>query len=399
MENLKIEIFKAKWGESFLVTLSREDRPIHVLIDMGFSHSYDNIIKKKILEIANVGIIDYLIFTHIDKDHIGGGIKFLKENNREKLIPIGDIWYNGYRHLQNNNKSQEKLSEEEIIKLKSITNNGMVITEERILEPISGRQGSILGALILEGGYNWNKCFSNNAVSTDVKNVSTEYDDIKITILSPDVENLNKLEDEWRKELNRIGIWKEANDEIFDDAFEVLMSKKSQKIFIPKSKQINFMQEDLFSYVNSEDFVDTDPINGSSISFVIEFKEKKVLFLADAHCHTIIKNLREKYNIQEGKRIFFDAIKISHHGSCGNTNIELLNIIDSDKFIISTNGYMFNHPDIQTIAQIVCRPTERERVLYFNYDNVAKRFKRQDWMQKYKYTISQINGDIISFCL
>lgn len=402
ISTIKIEMFKAKWGESFLITLYKESKPIHILIDAGFVNTYDTFLKKRILEIANDGMLDILVFSHIDQDHIGGGLKFLKENNRNNMIQIGDVWYNAYRHLEIENVSAEGLKEDERKKLEKSISGGMLAIEERINKESSGRQGSILGALILNGKYNWNKKFYGNVVCTKSKIDSTFYSDIKIEVLSPDTEGLEKLKKEWKKELDKIGIYKETKDGIFDDAFEVLISKKFQKFFLPKAKPVNFKQKDLKTYMNSDDFIDKDSVNGSSISFMLEFMEKRMLFLADSHCSTIIKNLkclRKKYSIEEGTAMFFDVIKISHHGSCGNTNEELLKLIDSDKYIISTNGDMFNHPDLQTIAQIVCRPTEKERVLYFNYENVARRFDKKEWMAKYKYSVNLINEDIIKILL
>lgn len=53
----------------------------------------------KLKEISeNGGAIDVIVVTHIDADHISGIIKLLEE---EVLpISIGEIWYNGYRHIQ-----------------------------------------------------------------------------------------------------------------------------------------------------------------------------------------------------------------------------------------------------------------------------------------------------------
>lgn len=37
-----------------------------------------------------------VVVTHIDGDHISGIIRLLEE----MPIGIGDVWYNGYRHIQ-----------------------------------------------------------------------------------------------------------------------------------------------------------------------------------------------------------------------------------------------------------------------------------------------------------
>ncbi len=138
----------------------------------------------------------------------------------------------------------------------------------------------------------------------------------------------------------------------------------------------------------AEPFVEDDrAANGSSISFIIEYGDYKLLFLADAHPSIIVKNL-EKYYQEEELPIKFDLIKVSHHGSKNNTNDELLKYIDSENFIFSTNGHGHNHPDKETIARIICRETEFIRNLYFNYPiDMLNGFKNADLMEKFKFKI------------
>ena len=138
------------------------------------------------------------------------------------------------------------------------------------------------------------------------------------------------------------------------------LSKKKKNV----SSSTSFNIEDFLN----ESFIEDDTAtNGSSISFIIEYKNTKLLFLADSHPSVIIESLKKHYK-QEEFPLQFELIKISHHGSKNNTSVELLNYIDSDKFVFSTNGLIHNHPDNETIARIVCRKTKFTRNLYFNYN-------------------------------
>lgn len=66
-----------------------------------------------------------------------------------------------------------------------------------------------------------------------------------------------------------------------------------------------------------------------------------------------------------------DFIKMSHHGSANNISNELLDIIDCDKFIISTDGSKgYKHPHREAIANVLCHPERdysRTIHFYFNY--------------------------------
>ena len=64
-------------------------------------------------------------------------------------------------------------------------------------------------------------------------------------------------------------------------------------------------------------------------------------------------------------------VKISHHGSKYNTSPKLLDLIDSQHFIISTGGSKSHKlPDREVIARILFhskRNLNRKRTIYFNY--------------------------------
>ena len=47
----------------------------------------------------------------------------------------------------------------------------------------------------------------------------------------------------------------------------------------------------------------------------------------------------------------FDAVKMSHHGSRRNTNLELAREVQSRRWLLSTNGAQFGHPDPMALAR------------------------------------------------
>src|SRR4051794_37805507 len=99
-------MFPASYGDSFLVTCHGGEisQNTNILIDMWFMSTYNNSIKKELIKIDALGeSISLLVFTHIDDDHILGGVKLLEENgmaDSPKIIKIQEVWHNSYRHLQ-----------------------------------------------------------------------------------------------------------------------------------------------------------------------------------------------------------------------------------------------------------------------------------------------------------
>ncbi len=125
--------------------------------------------------------------------------------------------------------------------------------------------------------------------------------------------------------------------------------------------------------------------NGSSIAFLAEFEDKSALFLADAHpdlIHDSIARLCASRNVD---RLRVDAVKVSHHGSRNNISEAMLRLIDSPRYLISSNGDRFEHPDEECVARII--EFGKPKALYFNYDTDFTRLWTTPKAQnKYGYT-------------
>jgi hypothetical protein len=57
---------------------------------------------------------------------------------------------------------------------------------------------------------------------------------------------------------------------------------------------------------------------------------------------------------------------VPHHGSQNNLSNDLLDLVACPRYLLSTNGDHFYHPDRQAVARIIKHGGERPS-LYFNY--------------------------------
>ena len=90
--NIQIKAYPAKNGDSFLVSYGLEESK-HILIDCGYTDTFENYIKNDLLAISERGeCLEKLIITHIDSDHIWGSIKLFKENNEKQIVKIKEVW-------------------------------------------------------------------------------------------------------------------------------------------------------------------------------------------------------------------------------------------------------------------------------------------------------------------
>lgn len=405
---LKIDMFPASYGESFLVTCTGEQN-CYFLIDMGFMSTYSNTIKNKLLEIKNKGeSLSLMILTHIDDDHISGAIKFFVENGHSEqpqIIEVENIWFNSYKHLQFEKKTFDE---------KTQTNKNIVILENlkkkerpreqgfRNVESIGALQGSTLASLLYHYNYlnAWNSHFNSDAVV--VEQVDDNFrkiqltDEVNITILSPDINKLRALNNLWREKLVLEGFEGAVlSSELMDDAFEVYSANTKGMNQRKKNLYKVSTDNDIEQIANEQIDEDCTPVNGSSIAFILEFQEKRVLFLADAHPNILIENLKKIALKEKVEKVYFDAIKVSHHGSKHNTSRELLEIIDADKFIFSTNGRGkgFTHPDIEAVLKIITFNIDRKKTLIFNYKpvHIFQIINKDELKEKYNYEIVYLN--------
>ncbi|NFV51013.1 hypothetical protein FDJ76_13480 [Clostridium botulinum] len=260
----------------------------------------------KVVELKNGHqCIDVLVKTHIDEDHIEGAIEFLKDNgdaNNPQIIEIKEVWHNSYRHLQFNKSKVDNISRFEMKQLEEIklSNLGISRKETNESNPISVTQGSTLAGYLYGLGYvnnKWNSSFNDEAINLDSNN-EIKFDDIKIYILSPNTSKLNNLSKLWIEKLRKIDInFSISNEEIFDDAYEMYMKKLKPISDIDEDKDISYSSKDFKMLINEklkQGNKDKSKSNGGSISFILEYRDKKLLFLGDAHEDIITDNL-EKY--------------------------------------------------------------------------------------------------------
>ncbi|MEJ5144730.1 AVAST type 1 anti-phage system MBL fold metallo-hydrolase Avs1a [Sphingobacterium sp. MYb388] len=388
--NISIIAYPAKNGDCFLISFHDKKEQKHILVDCGYAATIKKNLKDDLIKISlNGGLLDKLILTHIDADHIQGAIRLLKENNSERFIEIKEIWHNAFRHLFEKNQIDINEKESRILRqiiLRGYPKKPNILKDE---QEISAKQGTTVGALILQGKYSWNSDFNGNAISTDYGREIVISENSNLFLLSPDREKLNKLKKLWSGELERYGInYNNGSLGLYDDAFEMLMSweKAMNK---KRPTKISATEDTLEELLNQPFEEDTTATNGSSIAFILKIEEKKLLFLADAHPDLIVKSLKD---FQKNGIIMFDFIKVSHHGSFNNISKDLLETIDAHNYLISTNGASHNHPDKKTIAHIINRPVGFHRKIYFNYktDN-SKFFDRGDWKKTHNYSIHYLD--------
>lgn len=358
-----VEMLPAQEGDCFLIAV---DNKYHILVDGGTPYTYRHYLKSRLIKLAeDKKVIDLLIVTHVDNDHIGGIIPFIKENgnaSNPQIIPVKEVWHNSYRHLQFDKNGKLEFREKEI--LKSIVAKGAM--EEHIknndesVKDISGYQGTTLAGLLYSNGYNWNTISNNLPIK---KGVFQEIDkNIHIKVIAPQDNELEELGKVWKKQLMQKKHSFLFSDELlFDDAYEYYM-RFLREPFI-EAREISYMKEEenIEKLAYKEYPSDISVVNNSSICFEIDYKGTLLLFLGDKSVGSLDMNLiKEKYAL----------LKVPHHGSNNNYSIEFAKKVHADVYLLSTNGRKYQHPDKEMVAKIIYFNKEKKKI-FFNYNDLS----------------------------
>lgn len=315
----ELSMLPAYNGDCILIkTYDKNKEEFIILIDGGTPATFEYTLKEQIKEISK---IDLLILTHIDNDHIGGLINLFKSSLIKKL-EIDEVWYNQ--------------------------------PDVEFYEPKTNK-----ATISVPQAEDWKGLIKQYKPDLIIKEISTQNKIIIIrglefTILSPTIEIKSQLYELWIKERENF-----KNKEVNIRAL-ISTSIPSYSKSLEELNKIDF---------KPETSINKDIYNSSSIAFLLECPDLTILLLADSRAEIIVDRLREQYD--EDKPLEVDFVKISHHGSLNNTSQELLSLIKSNNYLISTNGGSSNHkhPSRETIARIVHKSNRKDNVLniYTNY--------------------------------
>lgn len=328
----RIELLPALHGDCLLAEYGNASRTRRMLIDGGPIGGYKHLDARLNELPAGDRRFELVVMSHVDTDHIEGIVRLFAN----LLVPIRviDIWFNGWSHLQP---------------------GGQVL---------GGKQGEFLSALIVRRFRldQWNHAFGGKAVVVPDDGPLPEHtlaDGMKLTLLSPTNARLDRMRTKWKKDLGP-----EVVPGDLDAAWARLAERK---VYLPGQGLLGSTPE-LDKLLERQLKIDGAAPNGSSIAFLAEYGGKSCLFLADAHHEVITASITRLLKQRNQKTLHVDAVKVAHHGSAGNISDKLLALIDSPRFLISTNGAQFGHPDAEAVQRIIARSVHQLPTLYFNYD-------------------------------
>src|SRR5262249_2793709 len=323
-----IEMLPAENGDCLWIEYGEPSRRRRILIDCG-AVSAARMLASRIESLGppSERLIELFVLTHIHADHIKGVLPLFA--NPSLNVRFEDIWFNGWHQVSQflSVKQGEDFSKLLEDPARSLPWNLAVTPKgEKYPAPIVLPSDNPPPTFELPGG-------------------------LRLTLLSPGADQLKRLGREWRQVLLQL------------ETGKAMLGRRR-----PPAPVTDFAKFDLEALARSPVTKDMSVANGSSIALLAEFDEHAILLTGDAHAEVLVKSIKalQRARGRENERLKLDALKLSHHGSANATTVELLALLDCQRYLVSSNGNIFYHPDREAMARVILNGGKRP-TLYFNY--------------------------------
>jgi beta-lactamase superfamily II metal-dependent hydrolase len=307
MSIFQIDMLPAREGDCLWIEYGDRARPRRILIDGGRQSAYATLKDRFTALPQDQREFELLILSHVDADHIEGLLKLVADETLP--VKFKDVWFNGLRHLDR-------------------------------LQDFGPGQGEVFTQGINAKRWTWNGAFGGGSVvipDSGALPVKTLADGMRLTLLSPTWDKLEKLKPVWTKELQKAGMIEETKLPADTDP--------------PGLESFGALTvQDVEDYAASHFNGDASEANGSSICILAEFDGRRAALTGDGHAEVIAASLGE-LRFPNGDPVSVDAFKLSHHGSRGTHSVEVMRQITCKRFLISSDGSRHKHPHVESIAR------------------------------------------------
>lgn len=357
-----IKTFESGVGDCIFFILKNEESgsSFHIMIDCNtLSNQIVDFISNDLEKRLNV-----LIVTHADSDHINGLTQLFKRQDMQELC-VSNIFFNCFqprsqqltplpddikKRLDNIHSLLPPVIDENNQKCSGLNASSFICQLKKRPELSEvWRQEPILAGTEIELGEGWGKLLFLSPTQDEMdewfKTLKIEF--ARRTGKSPLAEEFENQD-----------MYYELMARLYDTRMKNWREKKSASCLVSEASISRYAKFDV-------DENNVTPANKTSLAFIWECNGKKVLFLGDSISSTIVTGL----NTISNEEMYFEAIKLSHHGSKHNTSVALINKINTCHYFL-TGGKKDEGPSLEAISKLimkdVCRP-EGKHILHYNH--------------------------------
>lgn len=378
-----IKTFESGAGDCIFLVMKDEmdDSRFHIMMDCNVltdeikAYIRDELYKR----------IDVLIVTHIDSDHANGITKLMRNPDFADM-QIGMILFNGF---QPQTEQPQTLPPKTVEKLQTVAE----LLPPTVDEAFQKTNGMDAACLITELNKHpqWKAVWRQTPIlAGETMPLGNNEKWGRLRVLSPTQDAMDNLLHDVKLEYAKRLSSAPPNEDFLDqDKYYELMLRlaelRKRPSFARKTNAEAVTKEKLnkSAKIDAEENGVTNA-NKASLAFCWEGGEevKRILLMGDAVSSQVVNEL----NGIENGRIWFEAVKVSHHGSKHNTSIELNTKVDSAHYFF-TGGKDNEGPDIETVAKIAMKPLAdgvEQRGIHYNHEkgiNLWKELNKEKTIQ------------------
>jgi hypothetical protein len=338
-----LEALKAKKGDALLLHAGEPDEPRLAVIDGGPSGVYRTSLRPRLEAIRAERVpgdslpIDLLLISHIDDDHIRGILdltdELVERKTDRELEPyrIANLWHNAFDDLVG--EHSETLRETATAAVGAASADGSYAGEA------ISRAGGLVLASVRQG-----RALANNAEALGIaRNLPggglitaggaiepPGIPGLELEVLGPARERIEALAKDWAKKVAE------------------LLARKTAP-------------------AEAAAYLDRSVYNLASIVVLARFGGRTMLLTGDARGDDTLAAAREAGLLDDGS-LHLDLLKLPHHGSDRNVDLDYFQGFTADRYVISGNGQHGN-PEVETFRLLFesRRGDDRPFTLYLTY--------------------------------
>ncbi|OQW77401.1 MAG: hypothetical protein BVN33_04105 [Proteobacteria bacterium ST_bin13] len=365
---MTLEMLAAKSGDCLILRCGTAAKPALILIDGGPSGVWKESLKPRLMEIraeqkltdGQALVIDLLVISHVDDDHINGVIGLLefihdrKLNKQPPLFRIKRIWHNSFDNILGNDETTKApRSQFGLASLGSDIEAGLRNHEAgapRDLQFIfaSIKQGDDVRRLAGALDIPLNPDFGGRLVQGEGGGIAKPINvgGVELIVVGPlqdELVALQRAHDEWLR----------LHPERLADATELLAALDDEAV-----------------------------ANLSSIVLLARHNGKTLLLTGDARADLVLEGLEKIGAVDKGGAFSVDILKMPHHGSIRNIDANTIARLPASQYAFSGNG-RFGNPDRETFDLLFAmRPgAPMTMVLSYKLEDLDRQRER-DWEKK-----------------
>lgn len=339
-----LEALQARHGDALLLHYGRPDRPRLIVIDGGPSGVYRNALEPRLLALRDIRTPDeslpirLLMVSHIDDDHIKGILE-LTANMIEResvgdppLWTIRSFWHNSFDDIVGNSADELFRAAEAEVGAAGFGEDvppNLPVSHEAALMLANVPQGRTLRSDAKKLGLELNHASGGLILAAEKgeDEVSVSLGDgLSFHVLGPLRREVEELQKEWDKELKKRGLAEPAQ---------------------------------------AASYVDKSVFNLSSIVVLAEAGGRRMLLTGDARGDHTLEAI-EAAGLFEDGRLHVDLLKLPHHGSHHNVDLDYFQKITADHYVISGDG-KYGNPEMDTFRLISKARGNDEFVIHLTY--------------------------------